>query len=225
MEWRCANCGEPHQRNSPPCHECGHMRFERAVVRLEWECDECGELATTDVEPCERCGNESFTRRRDPRAEPEPFDDEVRVRQHAREQQLGSNIVWDCESCGKRHMRNSPPCSRCGHATLEKVVLDADPDETAFADADGSGTGDDVLAGFGGLFSSALSVVGLFVAAVGGLVMLYGGLVGAANRTPTGAFPPGVRLVIFGGFVVLAVGGVIVLFSTRQTAGFDDGPE
>lgn len=191
------------------------MRFERAVVRLEWRCDECGEPSPNDVDPCENCGNDSFTRVREPRAEPEPFDDEVRVREHAREQQLGDNIVWECENCGKQHMRNSPPCSRCGHATLEKVILDADPDEEP-----GGGLADR----FGGLLSSAASLVGLALAAVGGIVMLYGGLVGAQSRTPTGSFPPEVRLLIFAGFLVLAVGGGLILYTTRQRDPIDDGP-
>ena len=96
------------------------------------------------------------------------------------------------------------------------VILDADPDEPE--------PGGGLLDRFGGPISSALSLVGLALAAVGGLVMLYGGLVGAQSRTPTGSFPPEVRLLIFAGFLVLAVGGGLILYTTRQRNPIDDGP-
>lgn len=36
---------------------------------------------------------------------------------------------WVCQKCGRGHPRRSPPCSRCGHATLEKEPIRNDFDE------------------------------------------------------------------------------------------------
>ncbi|WP_232688398.1 CAP domain-containing protein [Halobacterium zhouii] len=30
------------------------------------------------------------------------------------------DVEWDCSECGRTHVKNSPPCSRCGHTVLEK---------------------------------------------------------------------------------------------------------
>lgn len=68
MEWMCAECGEPHPKNSPPCKNCGAMQFEKTVVRIdpdedakpsgiEWQCTECGRTHPKNSPPCSRCGN------------------------------------------------------------------------------------------------------------------------------------------------------------------------
>lgn len=69
MEWRCAWCGKPHENDDPPCDNCGHGKFEEAVVRrtdlaedgpeatLVWVCTECGREHPKHAPPCSRCGN------------------------------------------------------------------------------------------------------------------------------------------------------------------------
>lgn len=67
MKWRCPQCGKPHERNDPPCDNCGHHKFERAVVptaseqetseQLIWVCSECGRQHMRNNPPCSRCGN------------------------------------------------------------------------------------------------------------------------------------------------------------------------
>jgi hypothetical protein len=70
MEWRCAWCGKPHEENDPPCDECGHSSFERAVVQgadvdstVAWVCTECGREHPKHTPPCSRCGNQTLERR------------------------------------------------------------------------------------------------------------------------------------------------------------------
>lgn len=214
MEWRCMNCGTAHPRKNPPCHECGGMDFERVVVRLEWECDSCGEPVESPNEPCPNCGGTEFDRLRDPDAEPDPLDDEVRVN-HSTEsqtQEFADNIVWECSHCGKRHMRNSPPCNRCGNVQLEKVPVDTDP-ESDIKDETQRSTME--LFGF---VSSALSLAGLVLTVLGGLVIMYGGLTGMATTwyDMTGQLPPDAWEIIRIGIVVGIIGVGIVLFDTRQ---------
>ncbi|MFA9504585.1 hypothetical protein ACERIM_17630 [Natrinema sp. H-ect1] len=76
MKWRCAWCGKPHAENDPPCDECGHNAFEKAVVRegsdearesptegidtgptYVWTCTDCGREHVKHNPPCSRCGN------------------------------------------------------------------------------------------------------------------------------------------------------------------------
>ncbi|MEF8776790.1 MAG: hypothetical protein V5A43_09855 [Haloarculaceae archaeon] len=69
MEWRCEWCGKPHAENDPPCDNCGHGTFERAVVRgapaaesegpstTVWVCPECGRAHPKNSPPCSRCGH------------------------------------------------------------------------------------------------------------------------------------------------------------------------
>jgi len=70
MEWRCEWCGKPHEEDDPPCDNCGHGMFEKAVVRQTdlsgeagpeattvWVCTECGREHTKHSPPCSRCGN------------------------------------------------------------------------------------------------------------------------------------------------------------------------
>ncbi|MFC4245709.1 hypothetical protein ACFOZ7_01610 [Natribaculum luteum] len=75
MKWRCTWCGKPHETNDPPCDNCGHGSFERAVVRepdLEtvdtgpayvWTCTDCGRDHVKNSPPCSRCGNPTLEKR------------------------------------------------------------------------------------------------------------------------------------------------------------------
>jgi hypothetical protein len=73
MKWRCPECGKPHERNDPPCDNCGHHKFERAVVPVAegegdhetyvWVCTECGREHQRNSPPCSRCGNHDLERR------------------------------------------------------------------------------------------------------------------------------------------------------------------
>jgi hypothetical protein len=76
MEWRCEWCGKPHEEDDPPCDNCGHGKFEKAVVRqtdlgdgesdpaLVWVCTECGREHPKNSPPCSRCGSVSLEQRR-----------------------------------------------------------------------------------------------------------------------------------------------------------------
>ena len=73
MKWRCPQCGKPHERNDPPCDNCGHHRFERAVVpqatadegreQFVWACADCGRHHQRNNPPCSRCGGASFEKK------------------------------------------------------------------------------------------------------------------------------------------------------------------
>ncbi|WP_372479199.1 hypothetical protein ACAH01_10970 [Halomicrobium sp. HM KBTZ05] len=74
MEWRCTWCGKPHEENDPPCDNCGHNKFERAVEQVPpaetdgptdpvWVCTECGRQHTKNSPPCKRCGNVELEQR------------------------------------------------------------------------------------------------------------------------------------------------------------------
>lgn len=74
MEWRCTWCGKPHEENDPPCDNCGHNKFERAVEQMApettddpsdpvWVCTECGRQHTKNSPPCNRCGNVHLEKR------------------------------------------------------------------------------------------------------------------------------------------------------------------
>ncbi len=75
MKWRCEYCGKPHERNDPPCDNCGHSEFEKAVVPMApetgdedasktyaWICTECGNDHPKHTPPCDRCGNATLER-------------------------------------------------------------------------------------------------------------------------------------------------------------------
>lgn len=77
MEWRCEWCGKPHEEDDPPCDNCGHGKFEKAVVRqtdlaseagpemtLVWVCPDCGREHPKNAPPCSRCGNTKLEQRR-----------------------------------------------------------------------------------------------------------------------------------------------------------------
>ena len=67
MRWRCPECGKPHERNDPPCDNCGHHKLENAIVpqasrddnyeQLIWVCSNCGRQHQRNNPPCSRCGN------------------------------------------------------------------------------------------------------------------------------------------------------------------------
>ncbi|WP_436911880.1 hypothetical protein [Halosimplex marinum] len=72
-KWRCAWCDKPHERNDPPCDNCGHHKFEKAVVPVApedpdherepvWVCPECGRVHQKNSPPCSRCGNTTLER-------------------------------------------------------------------------------------------------------------------------------------------------------------------
>lgn len=74
MEWRCEWCGKPHEADDPPCENCGHGSFERAVVQepaggpagestTVWVCADCGREHTKHSPPCSRCGHPTLERR------------------------------------------------------------------------------------------------------------------------------------------------------------------
>lgn len=208
MDWRCTNCGTTHPRNNPPCHECGGMEYDQIVVRLEWECDSCGEPVHSPHETCRNCGADEFSRIPEPDAGPAPLDDEVRVTpDSSTNQQLHDDIVWKCADCGKQHMRNSPPCSRCGGTQLEKIPFEetlTEPPQKQNA-----------LTAFFDRTSSALSLTGLVLAILGGVVIMYGGVLGAPTYRTTGQMPTGAWQTIVIGAAVVALGAGFVLFDTR----------
>ncbi|WP_226006467.1 hypothetical protein [Natrinema salinisoli] len=88
MKWRCTRCGKPHAENDPPCDECGHNAFEKAIVRV----DEIDAQSDTGSEPIPSGTVET-----------------------------GPEYVWACTNCGREHVRNTPPCSRCGNPDLDRV--------------------------------------------------------------------------------------------------------
>jgi ribosomal protein L40E len=84
MEWRCEWCGKPHEENDPPCDNCGHGQFERAVVPagpegdggpLVWVCTECGREHPRNNPPCSRCGGMDLEKQRQDDVPVEPIDD------------------------------------------------------------------------------------------------------------------------------------------------------
>ncbi len=91
MKWRCTRCGKPHAEDDPPCDECGHNAFEKAIVRVdETDDDRDGERSGSDPIPTGTV-------------------------------ETGPEYVWACTNCGREHVRNAPPCSRCGNPDLERV--------------------------------------------------------------------------------------------------------
>ncbi len=82
MEWRCEWCGKPHAADDPPCDNCGHGTFERAVVPAPggevgtgattvWVCPSCGRDHPKHSPPCSRCGNPNLERQE---RDPEEYD-------------------------------------------------------------------------------------------------------------------------------------------------------
>jgi ribosomal protein L40E len=140
MEWRCEWCGKPHESDDPPCDNCGHGSYERAVVQRTdlaeggdpdtmtvWVCTACGREHPKNSPPCSRCNNATLER------------EEKRVDESNLTERPGSanfdtvsaeqTTVWVCENCGREHTKNAPPCSQCGHAKLEETTRRIDDDE------------------------------------------------------------------------------------------------
>jgi rubrerythrin len=144
MEWRCEWCGKPHEEDDPPCDNCGHHKFEKAVVQRPdtegpasttvWVCTECGRGHTKNSPPCSRCGNPDLEREQrqvdesnltdGPDSASGPTGDSANDATGPE-----STTVWVCTECGREHPKNSPPCSRCGAATLEREQKCVDADE------------------------------------------------------------------------------------------------
>lgn len=138
MRWRCEWCGKPHDENDPPCDNCGHGKFEEAVVQqpgagdgqdsmLVWVCTECGREHTKNSPPCSRCNNATFERREKVVTDADLTDGPNAEPVGSIEQD--SMTVWVCQNCGKEHTKNNPPCDRCGTATLERETKTISDDE------------------------------------------------------------------------------------------------
>jgi len=131
MEWRCEWCGKPHESDDPPCDNCGHGKFEKAVVRqgpsstesqnstTVWVCTDCGREHPKNSPPCSRCTNAKLERKKkvvtDADLTARPGDDNFGTTPSDQ-----TMTVWSCADCGREHPKNSPPCSRCGGMKLEK---------------------------------------------------------------------------------------------------------
>ncbi len=143
MEWRCDWCGKPHEEDDPPCDNCGHGSFERAVVprpdlaadvsnpdtTTVWVCTNCGREHPKHSPPCSRCNNAQLERQEKRIDESNltamPGKDEYET------VSAESTTVWVCTECGREHPKHSPPCSRCGNAQLEPETKRVDDAELA----------------------------------------------------------------------------------------------
>jgi predicted nucleic acid-binding Zn-ribbon protein len=196
------------------------MNLERAVVRAEYRCLACGEPAV-DPDECEHCGATEFESPRED--DIEPLDDEVRVSPGAGSAPSESAAVaWECTNCGKRHVRNSPPCNRCGNASFRRVdatTAGSDPHAGVGPGDETAGSGSGPLSALPGELPEGVSVAGLALVVGGGLVALYGGFVGSrtAFYEATGRFPPAQQQLLVAGVAVAIVGVAIVLLATRTS--------
>jgi ribosomal protein L40E len=144
MEWRCEWCGKPHAENDPPCDNCGHGSFERAVVRRTdlaggnenpdtmtvWVCTACGREHPKHSPPCSRCNNGTLEQQ-------EKRVDESNLTDGPNSTDTGGGdigaeetTVWVCTACGREHPKHAPPCSRCGNADLERETRTVSEAET-----------------------------------------------------------------------------------------------
>ncbi|MFC7075984.1 hypothetical protein [Haloarcula halophila] len=87
MKWRCEWCGKPQEENDPPCDNCGHGTFEKAVKPMGpertdeestpggsvWVCQDCGRQHQRNSPPCRRCGGADFER--EAVADTDPLDE------------------------------------------------------------------------------------------------------------------------------------------------------
>lgn len=140
MEWRCEWCGKPHEENDPPCDNCGHGKFERAVVRqgsagdanstVVWVCTDCGREHTKHSPPCSRCNNATLERQE------KTISDED-LTKYPGEGSSGERVaretttVWTCTQCGREHARHTAACNNCGNADLEETEKRISESETA----------------------------------------------------------------------------------------------
>lgn len=140
MEWRCEWCGKPHEENDPPCDNCGHGKFEQAVVRqgssdntrstVVWVCTDCGREHTKHSPPCSRCNNATLERH-----EKTVSDAELTERPGAgtvgERVAMETTTVWTCSRCGREHARHTATCNNCGNADLEETEKRISESETA----------------------------------------------------------------------------------------------
>jgi RNA polymerase subunit RPABC4/transcription elongation factor Spt4 len=108
MQWRCTECGRPHESRPDVC-ECGASTFERGVVKLTEECTTCGEAVPEEANTCPECGFTSF----EPLGDPDVPDEADK-----------GYVEWQCTDCGKSHPKHTPPCDRCGNLDLEQTYVD-----------------------------------------------------------------------------------------------------
>lgn len=86
---------------------------------MTWRCPHCESVWETNDPPCSSCGHESLVPAGTSSAvgddteletgtEPKPNTDDT------------ATLVWACPECDREHVKNSPPCSRCGNPLLER---------------------------------------------------------------------------------------------------------
>lgn len=179
MEWRCEWCGKPHDEDDPPCDNCGHGSFERAVVRRTdlgggdpdtttvWVCTACGREHTKHAPPCSRCNNADLERR-EKRVDESNLTDRPGSGAGGRIE-AEETTVWVCSACGRDHPKNAPPCSRCGHTTLERERRGVDADELV-----APSYRDLVTPGYLATLLVVLALAALFVLGLAGVVDLPG---------------------------------------------------
>lgn len=138
MKWRCEWCGKPHEVDDPPCDNCGHSQFEKAIVRQTapdedrrtttvWVCPDCGREHPKNSPPCSRCASGPLQRQEKYVDEDNLTDAPTAARDVGPAHEAETTTVYVCEDCDREHVRKNPPCSRCGGSTLvahEKRVAD-----------------------------------------------------------------------------------------------------
>lgn len=89
---------------------------------MTWRCTWCGKPHEENDPPCDSCGHNTFekavardesgatARETEPKIDPETGTVDT-----------GTQYLWICADCGRQHMRNNPPCSRCGSHNLEQT--------------------------------------------------------------------------------------------------------
>ncbi|QLG47683.1 hypothetical protein [Natrinema halophilum] len=83
---------------------------------MRWRCTWCGKPHEENDPPCDACGHNTFEKaivRVDENGD--RTEDEPAVSESV---DTGRSFVWTCTECGREHVRNSPPCSRCGNPQL-----------------------------------------------------------------------------------------------------------
>ncbi|OIB57977.1 hypothetical protein [Natrialba sp. SSL1] len=94
---------------------------------MKWRCTWCGKPHAENDPPCDSCGHNTF--------------EEAVVRQDGDGQSgqtgqtiqtvdTGTTYVWVCSNCGRQHVKNNPPCARCGEHDLEKTEQNYEELET-----------------------------------------------------------------------------------------------